>query len=179
MTHNPIFSAIQAGATFHFLMDHYADQLKKTGKTDGDVISALGSSGLGVLKESPYIDTMMRLGKALENSGSAAKFLTQIGKSLIVPPDLENIAKYLDKDINGNTIERNPKGFLDIIEMGVPYLREKVTPKVQELMDQREKGVIHKSAAEKQESTSIKIAKENDLKAISKSLGIKYYPPHR
>jgi hypothetical protein len=50
----------------------------------------------------------------------------------LVNPQLEQwIAKHYDKDANGNAIQRDPKGVVQNVEVGIPGLRENVPVKVE------------------------------------------------
>lgn len=57
------------------------------------------------------------------------QFVGEYEKSMLVPQLLQYIANQQDKDKKGNTIKRNPKGLIQNLETGIPYLRQDVPKK--------------------------------------------------
>lgn len=124
MLHTPALEAIQMGATLRRTIDFYSKKHK-----EGIIAQAAFASSVGLLGQVPFFDEPIRIGEAARSTKSAAKFSGDLARSMIVPPDVEKIAKYLDKDKKGHPIKRKADGFLDEIKSGIPYLRKDLKKK--------------------------------------------------
>jgi hypothetical protein len=87
----------------------------------------VGVGALGVLEKVPFFEEPSRMVRAMADSGSAGKFLSEFLTSMVAPPDLTNIAKLRDVDpVTGESVIRKPEGPVDMFKMKVPGLREQV-----------------------------------------------------
>lgn len=120
LLHTPAIEILQMGATIRRVQDRYAGQLKGDGTVAGIVA---GAKGIG--ERIPFLEQPSRMGKALTNVDTASKFTAELGRSLVVPPDVSNIATLMDKE-NGEPILRKPETAVDVFKMGIPGLREQV-----------------------------------------------------
>lgn len=169
--HSPMIEIMQAGATYRQIADEYA----KHGK-EGAAGHGLYESGLGILKQSPFVNTPLQLAEALKGEKGLQKFSAELVRSVVLPPDVQKLARMLDPLPEG--AKRKPHGFVDIVKLGVPGLREQVKTDLEELMDQR----LHpnkKTPQEKFESRKQKFEREQERKALAKELGVQYIPPRR
>jgi len=118
LTHTPLLSILQLGATVKRAQDA---QGIATGLADSGVAEA------GDLAEStPFFTAPKDVARILEGRQQAASWAGDMLRSLVIPPDVKNIAEYTDKDEEGKPIKRSPKGLLDAVKEGIPGLREQV-----------------------------------------------------
>jgi hypothetical protein len=120
--HVPPLEVLQMGATIHRVQKHYAAKLKGNGTVAGILAAAVG-----LAERIPFMDQPARIAKAAKDTDSMAKFAADLGRSLVVPPDVSNIARWTDKDPKtGEPIKRKAEGAADVIKMGIPGLRQEV-----------------------------------------------------
>lgn len=117
LTHTPLLSALQLGATIRRAVDSHG----KT--TTGQV--ALGTAS-DVVESTPFYETPKEAIKAMESSTSFDQFAGSFLRSLVVPSVVNQIAEYTDKDSDGSTLKRSPKNIGQGIEQGIPGLRQNV-----------------------------------------------------
>lgn len=121
LLHSPIWEAAQFGATIRHVIDGFHSQGK-----DGGVGEGIWKGGMGVLEESPFVDNTTGFTKNTESIGKFQDAAAEFGKSLIVPPDVEKVAKMLDTDEAGNEIKRKPQNTIQHFEAAIPVLRNNV-----------------------------------------------------
>jgi hypothetical protein len=114
LLHTPALEALQIGATLR----RVSDKQESFG-------AGAAAAGKGLVSEIPFFDEPARLAKALKDSTSAAKFAGETVRSMIVPPDVQNVARMTDTE-NGERVQRHPQGFVDTIKVGIPGLRQQV-----------------------------------------------------
>lgn len=123
--HNPLANAIMFGAT----MAQAANA--KTRQADKDP-AGLGqgmiSAALGLADEIPFVDQTTQLNKLMDPY-QRGKWWDNFATSLVIPQISTAVAKYFDKDSQGNTIVRDPKGLMQTIQASIPGEREKLPEK--------------------------------------------------
>lgn len=126
LLHNPLLETLQIGATIRHVSDSKlrVHDLKPQGIGAG-ITAAL----LGVIEEVPFVNEMTRM-ESLLNPMERGKFLYQFVRDLSIPLGVQWAAKQLDTDSSGNTKLRNPEGFWETLESGLPGLREDVPAKL-------------------------------------------------
>ena len=121
MLHTPALECLQIGATLARTQRMYATKHK------GDPLAAAGAGALastrGMVEQVPFLEQPVRSLEALRNPESATKYTGELAKSLIVPPDVQNIANYMDKQ-GDVTIPRKQDSITDYIQSGIPGARE-------------------------------------------------------
>ncbi len=205
MQHVPALQAMQFGATVRRVQEYYKakdEKLPEGEKTDKGFLTGVGSAAVGTLEHIPFLETPGQLMEALRSPEGRDKWVAQVAKSLVIPPDLDKLARYLDKDLDGNEIKRKPKEFLEVIEMGIPGMRQRVGTAYDDLMYQRTKSTsdeelekeIKESTDNEQRAklqeqlrsqqedrrtarTDKAVQKETDLMKLGKALGKEYIPP--
>lgn len=124
LTHTPLLSALQLGATIRRAVDSQDKSVDKKYKTGvGDVLLGTASD---VVESTPFYETPKEAIKAMESANSFDQFAGGFLRSLIVPSVVNQVAEYTDKDAEGNSIKRSPKNMGQGIEQGIPGLRENV-----------------------------------------------------
>lgn len=114
LQHHPLLQAMQAGAS-------YVRSESKDGKAGAALASALG-----LISKSPYAEAIKTTAQGFddpENTGG------KIASTLLVPQVSKEAAQYLDKDKDGNPVQRHPTGIIQNIEAGIPGLRQNVPEK--------------------------------------------------
>jgi broad specificity phosphatase PhoE len=119
MTHSPLLEMLQIGATIRRTRDAYDAENKENG-----TVSGIYNSGKGLISQVPFLSEPTEIAKGLKNANSASDFAGKLTKDMILPPDLQRIAKQTDTDELGNPIKRESKGFLQEIQSGIPVLRK-------------------------------------------------------
>jgi hypothetical protein len=115
---------LQIGATVRRVRDK---ELKKEG--DSPLAASAYAAGKGVVSEIPFLQTFTRLGESLKDWQGARKFMGEQTKSLLLPPDVQRIAregiagKLGDVDSKGELVKRYPRGYFQTVEEGIPGLR--------------------------------------------------------
>jgi hypothetical protein len=120
--HNPVLAVGQLGHTIGAIL---ASKLnKRTGQTHS--FPAAAAAGLmGLLNESP-VGSVIELAGNLQNPRSADWVLGENAKGLVDPQLAQEIAKYMDKNAQGQPIQREPVTIPQHIMSGLPGLRQMV-----------------------------------------------------
>ena len=121
MLHAPILEVLQMGSTFRRVQDEYSEK----GKGGGD-IAALGETAKGLVEEVPFMSQMTGVSKATEDEKGFNAYTGNLAASILVPPDVQKIARAKDIDSKGNPIKRSPQSVGEYIKSGIPGLREEV-----------------------------------------------------
>lgn len=123
MTHTPMLTILQLGATIRRAVDAYDPKAE-----NGGSLAAKGAlATLGDVAEStPFYSMPKDVMGALEGTEKAKGFIGDFLRSLVVPPDVKRLAEMNDKDEAGNEIKRKPETILQGIEVGIPGLRKNV-----------------------------------------------------
>jgi hypothetical protein len=123
---NPLLMVFQLGATIRHVQD--SKQAKRSPTTRGLTSGAMAGA-LGMAAQAPFLGEITDLAKAF-NVQEQQAFFGELGKSLIVPQLLQNIAKWQDTATKpGSGMRRAPESMGEHIEEGVPFLRERVKMK--------------------------------------------------
>ncbi len=140
LAHNPMLEAVQFGATVRRVYDG----LIKKGHAPVEAgLSGAVRAGVGLAEEVPFIGEPFRLAKDSESSGFLGKVIGENLKEMVVPPDVERIAKATDpgekpgagnviKRFTGfapNTVKRDASNPLRMTEAAIPWLRPMVPEK--------------------------------------------------
>jgi DNA topoisomerase-1 len=114
LLHTPVLEALQIGAT-----------VRKVSDKHGSVMEGVKAAGKGLAEEIPFFSEPARIAKGLKDAESASKFAGETTRSLLVPPDVQNAARFFDKE-NGQPMRRYPQTFGDELKVGIPGLRQQV-----------------------------------------------------
>lgn len=123
LIHNPLLEQLQIGATIRRVAD---SKLGRTSATKG-IPTGIMAAYMGLTREVPWERGMEDAVRALDPR-EAQKFLGEAAKSTI-PGVVQWIAANFDKDANGNYIRRAPKTAAQVVETGIPGLRQTVPVK--------------------------------------------------
>jgi hypothetical protein len=128
LIHNPLLEVLQIGATIRRVADSKLH--KKDKETQGIGMGALaGALGLG--EQIPFVRETFDWSK-LQNPYERSQFLSEYAKSLLEPGLLQTIAQQTDRTdgyFTGDKVDRKPKGFVQVMESGIPELRQNVPVK--------------------------------------------------
>lgn len=121
LLHAPILEVLQMGSTLRRVQDDYAVKEKPGG-------TAAGISGIvkGTLEEVPFFSTTTGISQATESPRGTSKYVGDLAKSILVPPDVQRIARAQDVDEKGNPVYRKPENIIQDVESGMPGLRKNV-----------------------------------------------------
>ena len=125
--HIPPVWVLQAGATIRRTEMYYAERLMPGGN-----YAALKAVASGLADQIPFLAEPHRLELGFRSADTATKKLAELGTSLVVPPDVANVARWTDKDIPGfhpvagEQIPRKPETAGDVFKMSIPGLRQEV-----------------------------------------------------
>lgn len=121
LLHSPLMEMLQFGATIHRVIDSYSQHGKSGGVVEGGF-----QASKGLITEVPFLEEPSQISDAAKNAESIGGFLTELGSSMVVPPDVTKVAVAQDVDENGNPISRKPRGFVEHVKTKIPGLREQV-----------------------------------------------------
>jgi hypothetical protein len=139
LLHTPAVEALQIGATIRRV--HDAVMRKGGGQISGFTEGAK-AAGEGLVHEVPFFEAPTRATKA-----GFEKFAGETVRSFIIPPDVQNAARFFDKDEQGRKMTRYPKNLGEEVMVGIPGAREKVAGRAQ--VERSEAGVLaHKYLVE-------------------------------
>lgn len=122
LLHSPFLETFQMGATIRRVADSKLH--KKDTETQG-IPAGIIAGGLGLLDEVPFVQDMTEWVKAL-NPQERGAFEGELAKSIIIPAGVQWLAKRMDKDKQGNVVNRQPKTAWQHFETGIPGLRKNV-----------------------------------------------------
>lgn len=126
LIHNPLLEQLQIGATIRRVAD---SKLKKSDKeTQGIGVGAVAAS-LGVLKEVPFLNVVNRTGEAIRGSESFGTYAGDQIRGLVVPQGVDEMARFFDRDSDGETVRRSPKTILERIQSSIPFYRNELPEK--------------------------------------------------
>jgi hypothetical protein len=130
LTHAPAFEAIQFGATIR--------RAQNNTKHHNALPPAAMAALLGLAEETPFLNEMFRI-KDLQTETGRGKFFAELAKAQIEPGLVQQVAQWSDRSrplqatdlLTGDgTQPRHPNGFTEILQSGVPGLRQKLSYKV-------------------------------------------------
>jgi hypothetical protein len=136
-THTPYFEQLQIGATLYRVSQAY----RHKGKDDEATGAALYHAGLGLAEEIPFYEEPIRAAKATEGYEGGKKYVGDLARGFIVPPDVQRAARVFDpskptstfekaKEMTGfktaEPVKRTPKTIFQNLETGIPGLRKNV-----------------------------------------------------
>lgn len=185
--HAPGIEVLQVGATLRRVHDSYEQK-----GSDSPFQEGMLAASKGIIHQIPFIDVPSRVSEGTSTIQKGKVYAGGIVKGIIIPPDLERVAKYMDPATAEN-IQRKPKTFLEAIEVGIPGLRQNVETTLEKLMQQRKKKAEDRQAKQDKEATMSneelnqmleeqqkkqdeQDAKEQQLKNLTEKLNIPYYP---
>lgn len=125
LIHNPLLETLQIGATIRHVAD---SKLRKNDPDQQGIAAGALSAALGLIEEVPFVREPVELAKIF-NPYERQKYMNEFARDLIVPLGVSWVAKYFDKDENGNYIQRDPQTFWQELESALPYLRKNVPVK--------------------------------------------------
>jgi hypothetical protein len=122
LMHNPALIALQIGATMRKIWDDGIEEAD--GLSDQAKLAAKGlyQSQMGLVEELPFVGVSRQFGEYLDPKRSP-----EVAGNLVrsnIPGFIQETAKWIDRDDDGNLIKRKPETFLETIEQGLPWLRE-------------------------------------------------------
>lgn len=123
--HSPPIEAMQFGATLR----NVEDAGKKASGYGSNMTHAQKSNTLGVapalggaLTQVPFLQEPARVKDAFTSDATGSAALGDFAKTTLIPPMLSELAEQLDRT-KGKLNKRQPKGFGQAIESGIPYVR--------------------------------------------------------
>jgi hypothetical protein len=119
--HNPLLEQLQIGATIRRVAD---SKLHKKDKEDQGYAAGIMAAYGGLIEETPFVREAEDSLKALDPY-QRNKFLGELLKSAI-PGVVEWTARQMDKDAEGNVIQRAPKTPIETLQTAIPGMRENV-----------------------------------------------------
>jgi len=127
LMHHPALIALQIGATMRKIWDDGIDEAE--GISDEAKIAAKGlyQSQMGLLEELPFVGISRQFGEYLDPNRAP-----EVAGNLIrsnIPGFIQETAKWIDRDEDGNLIKRKPENFLETIEQGLPWFRQQLEEK--------------------------------------------------
>lgn len=173
LVHNPLMEQIQLGATIRRVHDTYV----KKGDEEGGIGMGIAEAALGLAEEVPFIKTPEMILKAKDSEKGMEYFLGELVKNSTDPALVQDVARFMDRDKEGNLIKRKPETVVEHIKTGIPVLREEVKGKMEKMFEDRATPTEKKTAEEKAFLKQQKIESEEDLRAQAEDLGIEYVPP--
>ena len=115
MLHIPVVEMIHIGATVHRII-----------RKGGSALAGGFRAGAGLVSQVPFLEEPVRMAEASKSANTAGKFLTELGKSMVIPPDVSNIAQLMDTTSSGKVIQRKAKTPLDVLKLSIPGFRQQV-----------------------------------------------------
>lgn len=122
LMHNPLLETLQLGATVRRVAE---SKLRKKDKEQQGITSGMLAGALGLTEQVPFVREMIEVAK-IQNPYERGNFFGELGKSIIIPQGIQQIARYFDKDWKGETVKRKPMNMWQHIETGIPGLRQNV-----------------------------------------------------
>jgi len=127
LMHNPALIALQIGATMRKIWDDGINEAEDLSDEAKLAAKGLWQAQIGLLEELPFVNINRQFAEYL-NPDRAPEVAGNLVRSNI-PGFVQEIAKWIDRDDDGNLIKRKPENFLQAIEQGLPLLRQQVEPK--------------------------------------------------
>lgn len=124
LIHNPLLEQLQIGATIRRVAD---SKLRKHDQSPQGYANGVMAAYSGLIEETPFVRQAEDSLKAL-NPHERKQFLGQLLQST-VPGVAQWAAQQMDRDAQGNLIQRKPNTVGQYFEQAVPVLRENVPVK--------------------------------------------------
>jgi hypothetical protein len=118
MLHTPLLEMLQIGAT---MRRAYDARIKKG--EEGSVIEGIPAAFKGLGKQVPFFGTGERISTALEKEKSRDEYLYSLGKSILDPQMMQNLADWTDTQ-EGKVVKRKTETFTESLKEGIPGLRK-------------------------------------------------------
>ena len=117
MLHTPLLEMLQIGATMRRAQDAKAAKGEESSLFEG-----VPASFKGLGQQVPFIGTGERLSRALEKEEPRNEYLYSLGKSLLEPQLMQNLADWTDTQ-DGKVVKRKTGDFSESLKEGIPKLR--------------------------------------------------------
>jgi len=124
--HTPALEILQLGATIHRVQDQYAasdeknekkiDEGKKEAKGSGTG-AGIFAGAKGIAEQVPFFEQPVRMAESTRSEASARTWANQFAESLLMPPDIRRISKYMDR-AGDQQIPREQKEFWSQVMRG-------------------------------------------------------------
>lgn len=130
LIHNPLLEQLQIGATIRRVAD---SKLRKSDDETQGTGSGAMAAALGVIQEAPFLSDA-ELAVKLKDPGTRPSAVGELAKG-VVPVLLQNVAEAQDKDVQGETVKRDPNTgkvlstAVNTVKLGIPGLRKTVPEK--------------------------------------------------
>jgi hypothetical protein len=92
---------------------------------DGGLMAGSLAAGVGLARTVPFFEEPARIAEATRTADTAGLFVDDLIKSLIIPPDIQKLAKETDP-LSDYNISRKPSDLGETLKTGIPGLREDV-----------------------------------------------------
>ena len=122
LLHSPLLETLQIGATIRRVAD---SKLRKKDTEPQGLAVGVSAGALGLTEEVPFIREMAEVTKAF-NPQERGAFTGELAKSIIIPQGVQWLAQQMDKNAEGQKVNRKPGTALQHIETGIPGLRKNV-----------------------------------------------------
>lgn len=139
LLHHPAVEALQVGGQLYRTRQRFHGR-------EGWVGEGLGEAAEGVAEQVPFYEETIRAGRGLSKEGGKARFAGEVGRGMVIPPDIQRLARILDQRGEHTKAEmllqefgyghidanrRTPRGkTLEILReemmLGIPGLRDDV-----------------------------------------------------
>jgi len=126
MLHSPALEMMQLGATLHRTIKYYQEyneqndkkikQGKKNAK-EGPISAGFYAGAKGVAEETPFVGQAFKMAEGFRSRESFRNWANQFAESLLMPPDIRRISKYLDR-AGDQQIPREQKEFWSQVMRG-------------------------------------------------------------
>jgi hypothetical protein len=145
--HVPPLEVLQMGSTVHRIQNHYAERLKT-----GGALAGVWAATKGLASHIPFFEEPSRMAESMKDTDTMGKSATELVTSMIVPPDVQKVARVMDKDESGDEIKRKPKTPADVVKMHIPVLRDEVPRNVKVEKEILKDKLIHELRDGKEEA---------------------------
>lgn len=125
LVHNPALEALQLGSTIRRIKD--SKRKKSSTETRGLTEGIVGGVA-GLTEEVPLVGSALKTSK-LFDSHERASFVGELVKSGVEPQFVQWLARTMDKDAQGEPVNRKSESIVDYLKSGVPGLRETLPAK--------------------------------------------------
>lgn len=117
MLHTPLLEMLQIGATMRRAQEAKLAKGEEPSKFDG-----IPAAFKGLGQQVPFIGTGERISRALEKEEPRNEYLYSLGKSLLEPQLMQNLADWTDMQ-EGKVVKRKTETFGESLKEGFPKLR--------------------------------------------------------
>lgn len=141
---NPLFAALQIGATMMRFWKTHIDESDYPSEMAGELARGFALTSLGLIEKAPFVSSMVNLEKLIHGGERFPITLTEIYARPYIPSTMQYVADVMDLEepfnmedwghnvssvVAPHAVKRAPENIWEAMELSIPFARENISPR--------------------------------------------------